>query len=256
MSPDVNDESVPVPPDAPLHAAGAQRVTVCGAPDLFTHVTVPPTVTLMACGTKQKDAQFDEMVIVRLLAACARAAGTGVDGARLRAARRATAALPATVVVVDVDVDVGVDVAFAVDVARVVVVDVDVDGLDGDGLAAANAGPAVSAMTAPQRPIAAMVATRCMMNAPVVLVGDPRHLHTNAGRVAFTAIQAPSPRNLPGVHALFSRRQARCLIRSVRSAHEARTAVPPPPDHARAGVQLPRPRWLRRRATAAPCAGD
>ena len=90
-----------------------------------------------------------------------------------------------------------------------------------------------------------MVATRCTMNAPVVLVGDPRHLHTNAGHVAFTAIQAPSPRNLPGVHVLFSRRQARCLIRSVRSAHEDRTASPPPSDHARAGVQLPRFGWVR-----------
>ena len=88
-----------------------------------------------------------------------------------------------------VDVEV-VDVVVDVEVVDVVV--------DVDGPAAANAGPAeVSAMTAPPSPIAAMVAIRCMMNAPVVLVVVPRLAYERRARGVHRDPVAASPES-PG----------------------------------------------------------
>jgi hypothetical protein len=56
MAPFVKLPSPPDPPDVPLHAPLAQRVTVCCTPEAFTHVTVLPSLTVIDAGEKQKSA--------------------------------------------------------------------------------------------------------------------------------------------------------------------------------------------------------
>jgi hypothetical protein len=56
MAPFVKPVSVPVPPDVPLHAPLAHRVTVCCTPDAFTQVTVLPSEMVIDAGEKQNSA--------------------------------------------------------------------------------------------------------------------------------------------------------------------------------------------------------
>ena len=84
----VNVASIPVPPDAPLHAAGVHRATVWSVPDVFVKVTVAPAGMVTAAGEKQnRHAPVPDLIVTtaspgeaaaRNAAACCDAAGAVV----------------------------------------------------------------------------------------------------------------------------------------------------------------------------------